>query len=102
MRRKAFTLIELLVVVGIIAVLIAIIVPTLGAVRTRAYKVKTQALMNQLQGAIASYYAHFRAYPGPLGTSTVGSQSVYVPAPAATPDKVSGAQNLVLGLSFAT
>jgi prepilin-type N-terminal cleavage/methylation domain-containing protein/prepilin-type processing-associated H-X9-DG protein len=55
MSRKGFTLIELLVVIGIIALLIAILLPTLGAARDHANKAKCLANLRSLGQAMSLY-----------------------------------------------
>lgn len=55
MRRCAFTLIELLVVVAIIAVLIAILIPSLSRAREQGKAVKCQSNMRMLAVAVTLY-----------------------------------------------
>ncbi len=56
-ERSAFTLIELLVVVAIIALLIAILVPTLNGAREQAKKVVCLANLSNLGKSFAQYSA---------------------------------------------
>ena len=55
MRRRAFTLIELLVVVGIIALLIAILIPSLTAARERGKNVSCLAKLHAYGTALGAY-----------------------------------------------
>ncbi len=80
--RKAFTLVELLVVIGIIAILVGILLPTLSSARKAGYKVKCSSNMKQLGDAYKLYQSDNKGWwppawqqytrtipPGPIGST---------------------------------
>ena len=61
--RRGFTLVELLVVVGIIAVLVAILMPALGRAREHADRVKCLANLRTIGQALTMYTNQTGYYP---------------------------------------
>jgi prepilin-type N-terminal cleavage/methylation domain-containing protein len=57
-RKRAFTLIELLIVIAVIALLIAIALPTMTRVRERSRRVACQAAMRSFHLALTAYAAN--------------------------------------------
>ncbi len=68
----AFTLVELLVVIGIIAVLVGILLPTLGRARQSASKVKCMANLRQMGTALVMYTGENKGTL-PVGFAYVGA-----------------------------
>ena len=96
-RPRAFTLVELLVVIGIIAVLIAILLPALNRAREAAKQVQCLSNMKQLSNAVIMFANENRGWmPGRAGTGTpikldesTGSWNTKAMAAAEIPDTVS-------------
>src|SRR5688572_29731593 len=103
-RRSAFTLVELLVVIGIIAILISILIPTLSRARESAQR--TQCLSNLRQMAVfLNMYANQFKQQVPLGTMSGGTgacdegNNYFLSRTSSTPDPDSGVVRYIgLGL----
>jgi prepilin-type N-terminal cleavage/methylation domain-containing protein len=79
-RRGAFTLVELLVVIGIIAVLIAILLPALNKARKQSMMVQCQSNMRQCGLTMLNYADANKGYLFPDGLGW-GNSNVYLNTP---------------------
>jgi len=69
--RKAFTLIELLIVMAVIAILIAIAIPSFRGMQNEARKTKAQGDVRVVKIAVESYYKnHSNQYPAEANYQT--------------------------------
>jgi prepilin-type N-terminal cleavage/methylation domain-containing protein len=62
-RRAGFTLIELLAVVGIVAVLVALLLPAIQQSREAARKLQCKNNLRQLGIALHSYHERYQSFP---------------------------------------
>jgi len=75
---RAFTLVELLVVIGIIALLVSILLPSLSRAREQAKVVQCASNLRQLYAASQIYATLYKGYVLPSRTASgVGTTSVY-------------------------
>jgi len=66
LRRSGFTLIELLVVIAIIAIMSAMLMPTLSSVTDRARVTVCRANLSHVALALRAYHADYGDYPTQL------------------------------------
>ena len=71
--RRGFSLVELLTVIFIIALLIAILLPALGAVRSSGRQASTTALLSGLNQAAGQFELDNQRQPGYFDAETLGS-----------------------------
>jgi prepilin-type N-terminal cleavage/methylation domain-containing protein len=78
MRRRAFTMIELLIVVGIIAVLIALLLPAIQSARELARRASCSNNLLQLGIALGNYASTHSVFPPGVVNSTGPIQNLPV------------------------
>ncbi len=77
---RAFTLTELLVVIAIVSILISIVIPTIGAVRSRMTRTADVATVRQIGAGISLYIVeHDGTLPGPMWTSQTAQYYYHTP-----------------------
>jgi prepilin-type N-terminal cleavage/methylation domain-containing protein len=90
--RRGFSLIELLVTMAVIAIVIAIIVPTLGGARNTAKAAATQSQLTEIGSAAQQYYTDKQRLPGYFSPRQMGD-------PANEMRGFTGMQNIMLDLA---
>ena len=74
-KRIGFTLVELLVVIGIIALLIAMLMPALTRVRQHANSLKCKAQMRDVGLALRMYSEQYRGVVFPIGAEYINPKT---------------------------
>lgn len=75
-HTKGFSLVELLVVISIIAVLAAVVLPSIDAVRARGRDGKRISDINQIRLALEHYFNMYNRYPIDINVTSTNDISV--------------------------
>jgi prepilin-type N-terminal cleavage/methylation domain-containing protein/prepilin-type processing-associated H-X9-DG protein len=96
--RGGFSLVELLVTIAIIAILMALLLPALGAAREASRRTACSSRLRQVGLALAEHEHLFRAFPpGRIGCDDTGDGLPIGPCPPGLPpEKKTGASGFVL------
>ena len=89
-RAGGFTLVELLVVIGIIALLIAILMPALSKARAQSLEVACASNLRQMGQAMTMYTIQYRYYPGAYAVNAAGHSTTF----AIWPTRLRGAMRM--------
>jgi len=86
MKSWKFTLIELLIVIAIIGILMGILLPVLGTVKTKGKEVKSRTDINSIVAACKQYESDYGVLPSPWSTAgdLDGNSNSLMPADATT------------------
>jgi prepilin-type N-terminal cleavage/methylation domain-containing protein/prepilin-type processing-associated H-X9-DG protein len=63
MRRRGFTLVELLVVLAVIGLLLALLLPAIGAARAAMRRTQCRSHLKQIGVALHAYHASYEVFP---------------------------------------
>lgn len=97
-RNRAFTLVELLVVIGIIAILVAILLPAMGKAKEQANRTVCLSNLRQLGLSLREYSIRFQDQVplGYIGNSTTNGQKMW--NYLANRSQATGSSVILLGL----
>ena len=74
-----FTMVEMLTVIGIIVILMAILLPVVGKMRSRPTSPPPGSRSARSAQAIEQYYLEYKVYPGPVSNVAITQQQGPVP-----------------------